>query len=69
MWKTINNLCLKNLELLLDIVSIYGKLQIESAEIMHHSSIFGLYDSDVARVEPFGDKRRLILIERYEKGI
>ena len=34
---------------------------------MHHSTTFSLYDSDVARVEQFGNKRRLILHRSLRK--
>lgn len=34
---------------------------------MHHSTMFSLYDSDVVRVEQYGDKRRLILHRSLRK--
>ena len=34
---------------------------------MNHNTMFSLYDSDVARVEQFGDKRRLILHKSLRK--
>ncbi len=34
---------------------------------MHHNTTFSLYDSDVARVEQYGDKRRLILHKSLRK--